>query len=167
MLISVNCHVFQHMLNNTPLKSSKKFMTAKGIDGEKEEIITIHRSSGFFQLNQFRSIRHDQIWELLDLSMDDNGEEKKFSRFIYPDQWPPEMKHLHGNLIKSTLLDDDLQKNREKRRNFPSFGWIVQAPLPVVYLWEKHKIQSWNWDRSSCHCCKRYWKWGGFVTNWD
>lgn len=86
------------------------------------------------------SVRHDQISNILYLSMGAIAEEKKSRRFLYHDQCPQEMKNLHENRINSALLDKLLEENWGKEKHIYPLAAIHRETVPRRELTQEYLI---------------------------
>lgn len=128
----MDCRVFRNMLNITSLKSSRVFMNASGEDEERAQLLTIFRARDVCQDNMFKPVRHDMISKLFQLSLDAIKEEKKFMVFLSPSNWPEEMAILRSNLLRSTILDTEMESNRSKKGLLKSLQDSFRRHFPMI-----------------------------------
>lgn len=128
----MDCRVFRKMLNITSLKSSRAFMNASGEKGERAQILTIYRARDVCKESMFKPVRHDIISKLFQLSVDAINEERKFLLFLSPSTWPEEMSILRSNLLRSTILDDQLESNRGEKRLLKALKDSFSRHFPAI-----------------------------------
>lgn len=112
MLDLVDCRVYRKFVSLTCLKSCTAFMQAKGPDGEKAQVHSLHRLKDVVKENHFKPVSHKVLSDQYQLARDAVSEASKFEAFMDGEVWPTEMRTSRENLLRSTRYDADIIENR-------------------------------------------------------
>ncbi len=138
-----DCRVYRNFLHLTSLKSAKAFMNAKHPDGERAQIYSIYRCQDIYRQRSFsKAIQPDEVSRQYELSLYSIEEEKKFLKYISPDNWPKEMGTLRQNLLRTIQLSDDVVLNHGNKEVLPCLLKAYKRHFPGRFIVKEHKSQS-------------------------
>ena len=126
-------------------------MNATGEIGVKAQVCTLYRARFICHENNFKPVKHDKISKQLEVSMAALNEETKFMRFLLLDYWPKEKDAILSNLLHTTLLDSEIEKNMRKQDILPVLVECYQRHFPIIAAQKiaKHKLSTINCNESS------------------
>lgn len=124
--------VSRAMLTISALKYSTEFIKGKGIDGGMAQIYTIYRTRDLCQRNQFKPIRHEAISTLFPISIRAIAEAGKFIPLLADQRWPEEMKTIRTDLLKSKILDEEIQKIHDNPHMLKSLLNLYRRHFPAI-----------------------------------
>jgi len=87
-------------------------MTAETSDELKAQLYTLYRAKDYCLLNGLKTVQYTTINELFKMALLAISEEKKFLEYLGSDEWPIQMSTIKENLLKSTVLDGEIEGNK-------------------------------------------------------
>ncbi len=144
-----DCRLFRKFINIVTLKGSSSFLNASGEKSEIIQINTLHRLKDHYMQASFKTIQPETLTFQFKLATMAQKEHDKFLKFIEDEKWPHEMRDMKDNLLRSTILDKDLEENSNNdttilpklldcyRRHFPDTSarkeakWNASIELPI------------------------------------
>ncbi len=103
-----DCRVFRKFVNIGTLKGSSAFMNCKN---EQVQLHCLHRAKDLSEMNEFKSVKCSELTKMVKFCSLAVIEDEKFKRFIEDETWPREMQDLRNNMLRTTLLDEELELN--------------------------------------------------------
>ena len=107
-----DCRIFRAFVTLHSLRMSTIFMNASTDDEVRAQKYTLHRAKEHFLLNGLKTVQYKTINEQFKMSMLAISEEKKFLAYIDCSEWPSPMTKIRHNLLKSSVLDGDIESNQ-------------------------------------------------------
>ncbi len=133
-----DCRFFKGFINISTLKGSSSFMNSKEKDSHLLQINCLHRVKDVYS-ETHKTIKSEDLTKQFKYSKMAQNEHDKFLRFIESESWPTEMETLKQNLLRSTILDKELDENNNNeyvilpklldayRRHFPETANMKEA----------------------------------------
>ncbi len=134
-----DCRLFRSFLTASTLKGSATFMNATGDSAVQLQVDCLHRVKDLYAENGFKSIKPDDLTSQFKFTQLADKECKKFLRFIEEEHWPKEMIDVRQNIMRTTVLNIDLEENAGNdntilepllssyRRHFPDSCTVKEA----------------------------------------
>ncbi len=135
----VDCRRYRSFINISTLKGSPMFMNANEKDSEEVQINTLHRIKDMYLLSNFKTIQSDDLTKQFKYATLAQKEQEKFLRFLECDEWPKEMESIKINMLRSFMLDKELDENagndfvilpkllQSFKRHFPDMAALKMA----------------------------------------
>ena len=112
MLERDDCRVYRSFVRLNSLYCSRNFMNPDPKFGDDVQINALHRIKELYILNGSRTVQHQTVTEQYKLSLDALCEEQKFLKYLNAETWPAGTENVRQNLLRSTVMDDELISNR-------------------------------------------------------
>ncbi len=134
-----DCRLFRKFINICTLKGSSAFLNASGSNSEDIQINTLHRVKDLYLESSLKTIQPEDLTTQYKFARMAQREQDKFLKFIEDKHWPPQMIHLKHTLLRTTVLNKELEENSNNefdilknlldsfRRHFPDLAAIKEA----------------------------------------
>lgn len=106
-----DCRLFKSFVHFWAFRSAKAFMNAMNDGLEDAQVNTIHRLKYWSEANQYKSAQSKIVVEQFKLAVFALQEEAKFLKYINEDEWPANMDTTKENILRTTVLDQELNSN--------------------------------------------------------
>jgi len=107
-----DCRVYKSFVKLNSLYGSTHFMNAAEKFGEEAQINTLYRVKELCEMNNYKTVQQDEVSHQSKLAVDAILEEKKFLQYLDCNTWPVGLETVRVNLLRSTVLDKELEQNR-------------------------------------------------------
>jgi len=111
VMSTTDCRMFRSFVTLHTLRMATAFMNAKGDAAVRAQINTLHRAKELFMLNGLKTVQYTAINQQYNIALLAINEEAKFLKYLDSSEWPPQMENIKFNLLRSTLLDGEIEGN--------------------------------------------------------
>ena len=112
IMATVDCRIFRKFVSLHSLRISTIFMNAAEPIEVRAQGNTLHRAKEYCLLNGLKTVQYSVINSQFKMALLALEEERKFLDYIGSDEWPPQMSTIRNNMLRSTLLDDEIEGNK-------------------------------------------------------
>lgn len=146
--------VFKKLLSTQSLKGAKLFLNAtKTTDDDR--INVVHRMRYLSRTQQsFKGFSSSEIDAQTKLAILARELVLDFKKFLGKENWPDEMEHLRNNLLRSTMMDEDVESMADRRNElFPILknSYVSATGARGRQLLRQHERSRQNASDSSQH----------------
>jgi len=135
---SLDCRIYRDMISTNTLKGASAFMNSS----EEDQINSLYRAQMYCKQNNFRTIPAAVMQKLAVAAKAARHEAEKFQGFLESDSWPKDMEVVKKNLLRTSVLDEEVLSNSGNDVDIlPSLLKVYQNSFPSQFKWKMKKYR--------------------------